>query len=544
MYKMNKKKIIVIILVLILGAFLRFFKLDEFPIQLNHDEVSQAYDTYSIIKTGKDINGNFLPLAFPSTGDYKVGHYIYLSTIPFYFFGDKEFAIRIPAAFFGSLTVLAVFLFINVLTKNWNISILAALLVAITPSEIFYSRKSFENVIGVCFELFGLFCLFNNLLNNKRKAWVYLGIFLMSVAMYFYTSHVITVPLILILIIFNFRKKIQYQKKYLISLFLSWIIFITPLLFLIITDAGLRFRAASVFVNQDTNFGRTVNLTGNYFKSYVDIIFLKFLNQFNPTYIFVNGLDLTNQKILGIGPLLFCQLPLVILGMIFLLRNNIYLIQRRFLFGLFLISIIPSALTFEDYSPHRSMLAFTTLSIISAFGLYWLVFWIKREMPYVRFRNYLLGFIGFCLVLNLIYFLRIYTQSYPFEKSEKMQYPFKQISLYMWSQYNNFEQIVFDPKLGETTPFIGVGAQYYLAYYGNYSPKKMQKELRTGKKKRELIFDKFSIREVYWPEDRNLKNTLIIVSPWSVPFSDVDKNLIIKKFYFYDGTLAFYAIRL
>lgn len=543
MHRMNYKKILVIFIFL-LSAFLRFFKLDQYPVQLNHDEMSQLYDTYSITKTSKDIFGNFMPLAFPSTGDYKVGHYIYISIIPVIFLGKDEFVIRIPSAFFGTITILAVFLFISVLTKSWGISILAALFVAITPSEVFYSRKSFENVIGVCLEIFGLFFIFSNLIAGKRKIWGYLGVVLISLAMYIYTSHTITVPLILIFILILFRKKIFEQKKYVFSLVFTWIIIIIPLLFLTFKNEGLRFRAASVFVNQDVNFGKILNLTQNIPKAYIDIIYLKFLNQFNPTYLFVNGLDLTNQGILGVGPLLLFQLPLLILGVIFLLRNNVYKIARNFLFGMVVISFIPSSLTFEDYSPHRAMLAFTTLSIISAFGLYWLILIIKKKIKLSWVRGLLFSLIIFCIILNFIYFWRIYTESYPFEKSEKIQYPFKQVAIFAWSQYNNYNNIVFDPKFGKINPIVGVGAQYYFAYYGNYPPEKFQKELKVGKRERELLFDKFSIREVYWPEDRNLKNTLVIVSPWSVPLTDVNEGQIIKKFYFYDGTLAFYAIKL
>ncbi|MDP3758840.1 MAG: hypothetical protein Q8Q86_03905 [Candidatus Daviesbacteria bacterium] len=206
--------------------------------------------------------------------------------------------------------------------------------------------------------------------------------------------------------------------------------------------------------------------------------------------------------------------------------------------------MIPSAVTFEDFSPHRSILSFTMMSIISAFGLYWMVRII------FRFRNLslkilILTIIFAGLTLNLIYFIRMYTVSYPYERSEKLQYPFKEVSQYIWSEYNNFNQIIFDPKFGDTTPIIGVGAIYYLAYYGNYPPDKLQKQLHSGTKPREVIFDKFSIREVFWPADKDLKNTLIIASPWSIPEQDIaDKEKIIRRFYFYNGALAFYAIRL
>ena len=115
---------------------------------------------------------------------------------------------------------------------------------------------------------------------------------------------------------------------------------------------------------------------------------------------------------------------------------------------------------------------------------------------------------------------------------------------FAWSQHENFNLIVFDPLFGEEAPFIGTAAHYYLAYYGNYSPIKFQEQYKAGNKERETTFDKFSIRAVNWGEDQNLKNTLIIGSPWSLPIQSIDKDKILKIFYFYNGQPAFYAVKL
>lgn len=538
------RKNLILILIILAGAFFRFFKLDEYPIQLNHDEISQLYDVKSIMQTKKDMYGNFLPLAFPSTGDYKVGHYIYISAIPYLFFGDKEITIRIPAAFFGTLTILAVFLFVSILTNNWSLAILSAAVVSFTPSEIFYARKSFENVIGTDLVFFGLFFVLKYLKEGRDRAWAIIGVFILTLAMYVYTSHTILVPLLLFLLSILFKNKISKRKQDFSLILVFWIILITPLIILTNQNSGLRFRAASVFITQDTNLGKVISLNGNQLKSYLDFVPTKLLNQFDPTYLFLNGLDFTSQNAFGMGPLLIWQFPFLLLGVIFLCRSRMLSKERNLLFGLSVLAMIPSAMTFEDFSPHRSVLSFTTLSIISAFGLYWFITIIlKFKNSYFRLLFFMVVLVS--LLVNLIYFLRMYTITYPYEKSEKIQYPFKEISQFAWSKYNNFDQIVFDPKFGETEPFIGVGAQYYLAYYGNYPPEKLQKQYHIGNKPRETIFDKFSIREVFWPFDKDLKNTLIIASPWSVPENDItDKSKIIKRFYFYNGKLAFYAIKL
>ncbi|MBI3103902.1 glycosyltransferase family 39 protein [Candidatus Daviesbacteria bacterium] len=533
-----------IIIIILIGAFLRFYKLSEFPPQLNHDEISQLYDAISIAQTGKDVYGNFLPVVFQSTGDYKPAQYTYLSTIPYLFWGDQEITIRITAAFFGTLTIGAVFLFMNALTKNFNLALLCSAMIAITPSEIFYSRKSFESVIGVTLYFFGLFCLLNLLEKTKVKIWGYLAALCFAYAIYLYTSYLIVVPLTILLFALIFRKTIKFQiKKFMLSLSLL-LILIIPLIVLTISNPQLRFRAESVFITQDVNLGKLINYSQNPLKSHLDYIFLRFLNQFNPTLIFANGLNFTNQGFLGMGPLLFWQLPFFILGIVYLVKSNSFSEGKRILLGLIPIAMIPSSITFESYSPHRSMLAFSLMSIISAFGWYWTINLILRSALNFKLKIVVFTFISILFILNLIYFLHMYTVNYPYEKSQEFHYPFKSVAQFIWSQYPNFDQIVFDPQFGDVAPKIGVGSHYYLAYYGHFPPYKFQKEYRVGEKPREIIFDKFSIRQVYWPEDRNLKNTLVIASPWSIPEEDSKGFEIIKRFNFYNGKLAFYAIKL
>ncbi len=538
-----KKRYFLLLVIILFGAFLRFFNLKDFPVQLNHDEVSQIYDTASIVTTGKDIYGKFLPFAFFSTGEYKVGHYIYISTIPYLIFGDREFTIRIPAALFGTLTILAVFLFINSLLKNWKLAFLSAALVSITPSEIFYSRKSFEGSIGVCLIFLGLFCLINNLDNLKSKVWGYIGLSFLTLAMYVYTSYTMIVPFLLLLFAMIFRRTIMaYPKKFVYQL-LFWAILIIPLIYSTITNSGLRFRAASVLITQDVNLGRQLELSQNNIKTYIDYIFARFLNQFNPSYLFANGLDFTNQGLIGMGPLLFWQLPLFLIGVVFIIRSNLSSGKKFFIFGLAILPMIPSALTFEPFSPHRAMLSFAVMSIISAFGLYWLVNFVANLSLFNRAAKTTVFSLMFILfILNFAYFIYMYTVNLPYEKSQHIHYPFKQIAQFAWSQYHNFDQIIVDPIYGQSSPVRAVAVHYYLAYYGQYLPSKFQEDLKIEKSG--MSFDKFSIREIDWRQDRFLKNTLIIASPWNVPINDIDKSKIMKRFNFYDGQLAFYAIKL
>ena len=136
----------------------------------------------------------------------------------------------------------------------------------------------------------------------------------------------------------------------------------------------------------------------------------------------------------------------------------------------------------------------------------------------------------------------MYTVGYPFEKSQEIHYPFKNVVLYAISQQNNFDKIIIDPTYGEIAPVYGVAMHYYLAYYGNFSPETLQRELQITKEG--MVFKKFHIRKINWRVDQDLKNILFIGSEWSLPLKDIDKSRIINKFNFYNGQVAFYAIKL
>lgn len=550
MYTLIPKHFFILLLIIGVGAFLRFFKLTEFPVQLNHDEITQLYDAISIAQTGRDIYGNFLPAIFHSIGDYKSPSYTYITSLFFMVFGWQELTVRLPGVFFGLFMIPAVCLFTIKLLKNRSIALLSAFFTSIAPFEIFFSRKSFENVSGVFLMLLGFSCCLSYI-ENKRLYWFYLAVGSFAAAMYTYFSHALLIPLLLTIFLVIFRRQIFLNFKRAWVPALVFIILVTPIIFLVLTDSDARFRTQTVFIKQDVNLGRILTLVkednqilDNFMKSkmILDYVFNRYLQQFNPVYLFSTGLDFTNRGLLGIGPLFLIQFPLLILGAVYLIRLTGLKKQKKFIIAWIIIGMLPSGLTFESYSPHRVIIVFTMLNILSAIGLFWVVKLIRK---YQKFSAGLLGGVIIALGFNVIFFLHMYFINYPFEKSQYLQYPFKQIALYAWSQYSNFDSIVFDPQFGDVAPQIGVGAHYYFAYFGNVPPAKFQKDYQVGTKPREVIFDKFSIRQVYWPADKDLKNTLVIVSPWSVPESDIsDKSKIIKRFNFYNGKLAFYAIKL
>ena len=128
------------------------------PPALNADEATNAYDAYSILKTGKDQYGNFLPLRFKSFGDYKLPLLTYLA-VPFIkIFGLTETGIRMvnfPFVFFFPIII---FLLTQELFNKKRVSLLAAFLSAFAPGLQLLGRQAHEGYLTVFFSYIN--CLF------------------------------------------------------------------------------------------------------------------------------------------------------------------------------------------------------------------------------------------------------------------------------------------------------------------------------------------------------------------------------------------------
>lgn len=55
-------QIIILILILLIALFLRFYKLESIPAGLHADAASQGYNAFSLLNTGKDRYGEPWPI--------------------------------------------------------------------------------------------------------------------------------------------------------------------------------------------------------------------------------------------------------------------------------------------------------------------------------------------------------------------------------------------------------------------------------------------------------------------------------------------------
>ncbi|MCL4417013.1 MAG: glycosyltransferase family 39 protein, partial [Actinobacteria bacterium] len=274
--KIFNSKVFFAIIVLI-AIFLRFYQLGINPPSLTWDEAAWGYNAYSLGIDGRDEFGRFFPHDYlESFGDFKPPMYAYLDIIPVKIFGLNEFATRFPSALFGVLTVLLTYFLVKrIFPKNHKSSIInhnsekialfSAFFLAISPWHILLSRAAFEANVATFFIITGVWAFLAGVqapaVSESRtdKRW-YLIISSISFALSMYTFNTprIVTPLLVLLLVVAFRKRLLVLKKEAAVAFVLGLLIFVPIFgFLLSPQAGLRFKEVNIF--SDVNIIKTSN---------------------------------------------------------------------------------------------------------------------------------------------------------------------------------------------------------------------------------------------------------------------------------------------
>lgn len=420
---------IILFAVILLAIGLRFYKLNQIPPSLSWDEASFSYNAYTIANWGKDEWGKTLPLTFESFGEYKNPVDIYISAPFIKIFGLNEFATRTPAALFGVLNVILIYFLAKTLFKNKLLALSAALFLAISPYNLQFSRHHHELNIALFFFLLGLLLFFKAI--KKKGSWFPWAIVSFCLSILTYNAAKLVVPLTGAALALIYYKELLKIKKYVF-------IGIFPLLVLGIiffTDKNLtglaRFKQTSV---KDEQIYSTFiyKKTHNRRLGRIEIILRQYPLHFSYKYLFASGDANPRHSIQTVGEFYKSDLPLLVIGLGYLLYLVIKKKSKESLFLLFWIFIAPLPSAMAGEAPHaaRSMFMLGSLQILSAAGLICLLNLFKNK--------FIKAFIIMLFVLltgfYFVRYLRDYYQNYSTKYAIEWQYGMKQIVEYLNKQ--------------------------------------------------------------------------------------------------------------
>ena len=218
---------LVFLLIILTAVFLYFYRLSNNPPGFYSDEAVVAYNSYSILKTGRDEYGQFFPVLFRFFGSYTPGLFVYF-LVPFIkIFGLSVLTVRGVNAFLMISTGIILYLFLKKLLPKQNkyFFLLSLLCYYLTPWSVFNARLGYE----VTFAYF-LFCLAAYLLSQKKLSSAF---FILSLSTYAAHPYRYLSPLIILIYLLIFRPKLKDCVKYLVPAFIIQI----PHFFMLSTPA-------------------------------------------------------------------------------------------------------------------------------------------------------------------------------------------------------------------------------------------------------------------------------------------------------------------
>jgi len=485
---MYRKKIALIIIIL-LAAFLRLWRLDSYP-ALNADEAAIGYNAYSLIETGRDEHGNPWPIHFQSFNDYKPGLYFYL-VLPFVkFLGLNEWSVRLPGAILGVATVFVVYLLVlelgilGRLGKNHRTpASLAALMLAISPWHIHFSRGGWEVNVATFFITCGVW-LFLKAIRKPKLFVISFSFFVLS--LFTYHAARIVVPLLVLGLFVIYREEIKRNLRVFTVGVLFGVILFIPL-GLDLTKGSVFSRAAGVGLFSDPGPIERINEQrgehGNLTNPFSVILHNKPINytlsflenwgeHFSGEFLFLTGDDIQRNKVPETGQMYITDLLFVLIGLASLLSSKFKNKQSlsfqaqssKLILWWLVVAPVAAALTFQ--SPHslRANNMVIPLVIISAYGLVTILVWLKNQ------KRYFLVIGHWSLVILIAWqfsrYLHIYYKHMAKEYSFSSQYGVKELVSYIKEEGHKYEKIVVTDAYDQ--PYI------LFLFYLKYPPEKFQ----------------------------------------------------------------------
>lgn len=526
----------IILLILIIAAFLRLWRLDVNPPNLTADEASFGYNTYSILKTGKDMYGESFPIIFKSFGDFRPGLYFYLLIPSVAIFGLTEFAVRFPNAIFGVLGVYALYLLVREMyPKRKFLPVISAFLLAVNHWHIYYSRGAWEPNVALTLTLFAVYYFYKSF---QKEKYLVTAALLFGLTLLTYQGSKLASLLVVLALVGVYRKQIfKFERRKLVGAVLVGLLVSLPIIMSLFQGKTGRLGVVSLFsyrrpveyvsARLEQGGERVGDLTYNLFHSEglstARGVMSRYFNHFSGRFLFFEGdWEHPHQSSPYQGMFLVADLVLILFGLSVSVRKSTK--ETKFILAWLLLSPIPAVLTRDQVHAVRSLNMVIPLVLVSAWG----VDILRKNMS--KFKLVILT-LSFIYVANYAYFLDSYFVHLSKQRSQAWFYGYKQVVETITPIQEKYEKIKVQQSYHQ--PFI------YFLFYQRRDPEVVQEELVL--KENEYgdvgLVEKLGNIEfvpIDWPINKKESGTLIVAGPIEIPLDEIGDNNLIKEIKYLD----------
>ncbi|MFZ0890337.1 MAG: hypothetical protein WA005_18000 [Candidatus Binataceae bacterium] len=529
---MDRVYALVVVIALVAGVGLRVVRLAEVPPGLHPDEACNGYDAYSILKTGRDHRGNFLPLVMQGFDDYRMALFPY-SLVPLVAaFGLKPAVVRLGAALWGIVDLVAITVLAG-LMMGWPAAAAAALFGALSPSHLPFSRYGIEGIAASATITLGMLCFFL-WLRRRRDVWLLLSGAFFGLSLYSYAITKAFLPfLIALLIVLYWRELKAARLKALAAAAIVMSLAVPQAVLLLQHTAEMqaRFNQMSLFHIIATCPGcdpEQARAAGHSLFYQLIGFAANWLSYFTPSFLFLvgdRGDHWTMVHPPGFGQLLPEQAPLILLALAAIIsarRRKIALL----LAGWLVVAALPAAFLMPqgaawaearalptphvmfDYSvgslrltpslllshpdSRHDVLAMAPWILFSALGFVVLLEWTSRMAV---LRAAAAGLILLGAIFNGARFVRYYFRDFPVLAAPYFSYGVEQALRAVDKLDNGAEPIAITTRINQ--PYI------YILFFERYPPRLCQRQ-RVGRLNNRLFAPVLEFGRYYFYSLRNL----------------------------------------
>ena len=351
------------------GAFLRLYQLDQYPLGVHQDELSNIYDGWSIATTGADRYGDMYPGVVRAFGerDYRPAMVAWLTAIPQRFTGFSIAHGRLPGAILGIISLFLVYWFAREMAGE-GYAMLALLLMTLSPLHIQFSRLAHEGAIFPAFFMILALCLWQKSASSGfRLLYVALLGLTIGASTNVYQSTRLTGALLTVAIAIDIvrHSKIRLKPIFVLGAF-ALIGALPQIVFLITEPARFAGRAGVLSVTADNplTYLRTVLTNG--------------AMNLDPRYLFVPPF----LRGLTVARLIPAEAPFFYAGLIALAFLPVKRDSRgrKYLYVAMLLTLLPSAITLDPPATMRTSPISVLAPFFSAAGIVMFALLLKSEV--------------------------------------------------------------------------------------------------------------------------------------------------------------------
>ncbi|KKS96313.1 hypothetical protein A3B05_01405 [Candidatus Giovannonibacteria bacterium RIFCSPLOWO2_01_FULL_43_160] len=197
-----KNSVYWLILIILIAGFLRFYDLKNTPPGLWSDEAMNGTNTIQALE------GNKWKIFYPENFG-REGLFINIQSLSVAVFGHTPWALRLPSAIFGLLTVLGLYFLTKELFSG-RVALFASFFLATSFWHINFSRMGFRAIMAPFFLIWSFYFLFLGIRKKRESIFILAGL-LLGLGAHSYIAYRVT-PIIALLPLWKFYKNWQLRR--------------------------------------------------------------------------------------------------------------------------------------------------------------------------------------------------------------------------------------------------------------------------------------------------------------------------------------------